>query len=724
MLCCLNPDCPNPYNPDGIRYCQSCSATLRPLLRGHYRLTGVLSDEGGFGRTYLAEDLDKLNELGVVKQLAPKVHGTWALNKAIELFKQEAKRLQELGKHQRIPTLLAYFEEDNYLYLVQEFIDGLNLFKELQQRSKYNETEVKELLLDLVPVLKFIHERGVVHRDLKPQNIIRRQFDNKLVLIDFGASKQLTATVQTKPGTTIGSFGYSPIEQIQGGEVCPASDFFSLGATCFHLLSGIPPFHLWTQQGYGWVNTWRQHVDISLSDDFVLVLERLLKKDIEERYQSADEIIRDLTASFSAPPTQIPKQTPIHYSNISTSSTPTSKTPASNTPNSQISSSPLRVNLFSILRRQKNNQFLSSKTSTTSSHGNPSRGDLKLILKWLTGAAIVLFGLVGSQIYGYVRYGFLVSNPIFLISSFPSSSYLQRTLSGHTNSVASIAYNPDGQILASGSYDNTIKLWNLIKNKEIRTFKGHSAWVADVAITPNNKSLVSGSYDNTIKLWNLVNGKQIRTFKGHSDSVDTLLVTKDGKTIISGSFDRTIKLWNLNNGEEIRTLSGHSLKVSSIAISPDNKILVSGSDDRSIKIWNLVTGELIRTLKAHEDKVSSVVISPDGKTFASGSYDRTIKLWDLETGEKIRTFQGHSKWVSCLAISPQGNILASGSGDRTIKLWSLVTGEEIETLKGHSGHITSLNFSPTIGRENIPYQQTLSSGAMGDNTIKVWQMSQ
>ncbi len=297
MLCCLNPDCQNPLNSDVNKYCQSCNASLSPLLRGHYRVTGVLSDEGGFGKTYLAEDIDKLNERCVVKQLAPKAPGTWALNKAIELFKQEAQRLQELGKHPQIPTLLAYFEQDNYLYLVQEFIDGQNLLKELQVRGRFNETEIQEVLLDLLRILKFIHDRGVIHRDIKPQNIVRRQSDGKLVLIDFGASKQLTATVQTKPGTAIGSFGYSPIEQIQGGETCPASDFFSLGATCFHLLTDVPPFQLWTQQGYAWVNHWRHYLRKPISRQYTYIFDKLLKKDIPDRYQSAQEVITDLTST-------------------------------------------------------------------------------------------------------------------------------------------------------------------------------------------------------------------------------------------------------------------------------------------------------------------------------------------------------------------------------------------------------------------------------------------
>jgi formylglycine-generating enzyme required for sulfatase activity/tRNA A-37 threonylcarbamoyl transferase component Bud32 len=254
----------------------------------------VLSNEGGFGRTYLAEDSQKLNEPCVIKQLAPKQSGTYALKKATELFIEEAKRLQDLGEHPQIPTLFAYFEDNGFLYLVQQFIKGENLLDELAQKGKYHEIQIRELLLDLLPSLKFIHERQVIHRDIKPQNIMRRASDGKLVLIDFGASKQLTITVHTQIGTQIGSYGYSPLEQIQGGEAYPASDLFALGATCFHLLTGVNPFNLWTINGFSWVNNWRENSPVSVSQDLGKVLDKLLKIEIQERYQSADQVIKDI----------------------------------------------------------------------------------------------------------------------------------------------------------------------------------------------------------------------------------------------------------------------------------------------------------------------------------------------------------------------------------------------------------------------------------------------
>ncbi|WP_445637390.1 hypothetical protein NSTC745_02495 [Nostoc sp. DSM 114161] len=294
MTCCLNPACHNPLSlGDRTMFCSNCGTRL-VVLRNRYRPIKSLGG-GGFGKTYLAEDIDKLQELCVIKQFAPQVHGTAALNKATELFEQEAKRLQQLGKHPQIPTLLAYFNEDNCLYLVQEFIEGQNLLLELQQQGTFNEQKARELLLDLLDILQTVHQQKVIHRDIKPENIIRRS-DGKLVLIDFGASKQLTATAMTQIGTSIGSFGYASLEQMQDGEAYPASDLYSVGATCFHLLSGIHPRQLWQRQGYGWIASWRQHLQQPVSQELGQILDKLLHEEYQQRYQSAAEVLEALNS--------------------------------------------------------------------------------------------------------------------------------------------------------------------------------------------------------------------------------------------------------------------------------------------------------------------------------------------------------------------------------------------------------------------------------------------
>jgi len=292
MICCINPNCPNPQNPDGQTYCISCGVKLVPILRNRFRTLKFLG-KGGFGRTYLAEDIDRLHQRCVVKQLAPNVQGTWAINKAVELFQLETRQLQQLGQHPQIPSLDAYFEEDNYLYLVQQFVDGDNLLTLFQNQGIWQESQVKQLLLELLPVLKFIHEQKIIHRDINPENIMRRRSDGLLVLIDFGVSKQLSGTVMSRLGTKIGTHGYAPLEQMQGGEAYPASDLFSLGATAFHLLTGIHPSDLWTEHGYSWTGNWQQHLKSPIDQRLELILSKLLAKDIQQRYQSAEEVLTD-----------------------------------------------------------------------------------------------------------------------------------------------------------------------------------------------------------------------------------------------------------------------------------------------------------------------------------------------------------------------------------------------------------------------------------------------
>ena len=297
------------------------------------------------------------------------------------------------------------------------------------------------------------------------------------------------------------------------------------------------------------------------------------------------------------------------------------------------------------------------------------------------------------------------------VSSMPFSSY----------GVSSVAFSPNGKLLASGNLDRTVKLWDVERGSELRTFMGHSAGISSVALNPNGKLLASGNRDNTIKLWELSSGTELRTFKGHSRIVNSVAFSPDGKLLVSGSLDNTIKLWDVGNGTELRTFTGHSAApvfllggVTSVTFSPDGRLLVSGSADKTIKLWEVDKGSELRTLKGHSDAVGSVAFSPDGKLLASGSVDNTIKLWDVGSGSELRTLQGHSDGVLKVAFSPNGRLLASSSEDKTIKLWDVDSGSSLSTLRGHLNTVHYMAFSI-----NGTY---LISGS-GDTTIRVWEIS-
>ena len=632
MICCLNPDCQNPQNPDGIDFCQSC-ATQLVLLRNRYRPIQPLGG-GGFGRTYLAEDVDKLNEFCVIKQFAPQLQGSWAVQKATQLFEQEARRLQHLGEHSQIPTLLAYFKEDNYLYLMQQYIQGQTIDEELQQGA-YSEQKIRELLLDLLNILKFVHEQGVIHRDIKPKNIIRRRGDGKLVLIDFGIAKQLTATTLAKTGTTIGSFGYVPIEQMQDGQAYRASDLFSLGATCFHLLTQIHPWELWKRQGYGWVSSWQQHLRQPVSQELECILNQLLQENQEQRYQSAEAVLKDLIA-LNHPQTPLSCTIALPYQPLP---------------------QPSLASTVAVPYQ------LSPPPPVALAKQNPKSKNTLLV-----GVAIMLLG-----IGGYGSWHVLNQNVAKTHLSAKTDVYeklaLANTLTGHTQQVDSVAISSNGQTLVSGSGDNTIKIWNLKTGKLKSTLAGHTQPVDSVAISPDGQTLASGSYDHTIKIWNLKTGKLKSTLTGHTQTVNSVAISPDRQTLVSGSYDHTIKIWNLTTGELKTTLTGHTQPVNSVAISSDGQTLVSGSGDNTIKIWNLATGGLKTTLTGHTYPVLSVAISRDGKTLVSGSGDNSIKIWNLKTGELKTTLTEHTNSVLSVAISPDGKTLVSGSGDNTINIW-------------------------------------------------------
>ncbi len=280
----------------------------------------------------------------------------------------------------------------------------------------------------------------------------------------------------------------------------------------------------------------------------------------------------------------------------------------------------------------------------------------------------------------------------------------------HSDAVGSVAFSPDGLMLASGSKDKTIQIWDLATGKSIRTFPGDSSTIWSVAFDSNGTKLATGTGFWRVMLWDLKTGQVIRSLD-HTASVWSVALSPDGQLVASGSGDKTTKISDAATGSVIQNLPDHTDFVYSVAFTPDGKSLVSASKDKTITIVDVATGRLLKTLQGHGEPVRSIAISPDGKTIVSGSYDESIKIWNLETGDLIRSIKGHSDDIVSVAISPDGKFIASGSKDKTIKIWDFATGELLNTLTGHSDEVYAVTFSPD--------GKTIASGSK-DNTIKLW----
>ena len=300
---------------------------------------------------------------------------------------------------------------------------------------------------------------------------------------------------------------------------------------------------------------------------------------------------------------------------------------------------------------------------------------------------------------------------IVLIAPADTRAQLLAALHGHSKTVTSVSYSPDGQFIATGSWDHSIRIWSAVTHQPVATLNGHTGAVTSVAYRPDGDRIISGGRDHAIRVWDARTYQPVATLSGHTGSVTTVAYSRDGSAIISGSEDHTVMVWDAATHQLTEALTGHAGVVYSVSYSPNGKSIISGGWDGAINIWSSQTYQLKKTLSGQLSVVYAVAFSPDGEYILGGRGDGTVNIWNARTYQLIQTLKGHSGTVTSVSSHPDGLFIIGGHGDGSINIWNARTFQLSRTLNGHAGIVTSVCFSPD-GEEVV-------SGS-GDYLVNIW----
>jgi WD40 repeat protein len=743
------------------------------VLQGRYRIVSLLG-QGGMGAVYRAWDT-RLNIPVALKEMTPQPGlDTGTLSALRRQFEQEAQVLARLN-HAHLVGVSDFFEEGGNAYLVMDFVQGESLAERIEREGALSEAEVLAWADQLLDALDYCHGQGVIHRDIKPQNVIVRP-DGRAMLVDFGLVKLWNVT-DPRTRTVMRGMGtpeYAPPEQYgtQPGHTDPRSDLYGLAATLYHALTGQAPLAA-TDRMAALAPFWSvRDLNPCVSSQMEAVVSKAMELPVPGRFGSAGEMqaaLRDEVRALGrearasaggAPAVVSPRPQPAPRRQ------PTKALPGAGAATQARRRAPawmwalggavvvaLCVGLLALwgagqvpgvalaqptatVAVTTTVQPVGAATRTPRATSTAAPAPTPTPEPVLAGTPVpqplaVISPENADQVVQLARWGRGTANGVAfspdgrllaVASSLGVYLYDAETLEEvrfiETHAyVRGVAFSPDGATLASGSGD--VRLWRVADGRLLRTLEARGG-VVSVAFSPDGATLASGSFDSPVQLWRVADGRLLRTLEGHTGPVWSLAFSPDGATLASTggssewSEDNTVRLWRVADGSLLRTLEGHTGGVNSVAFSPDGATLASGSDDTTVRLWRVADGSLLRALEGHTGRVTSVAFSPDGATLASGSWDNTLRLWRVSDGAPLRALEGHKSGVKSVAFSPDGATLASASWDTTLRLWRVSDGALLRTLEGHTESVNSVAFSPDGA--------TLASGA-GDGAVRLWRVS-
>jgi WD40 repeat protein/tRNA A-37 threonylcarbamoyl transferase component Bud32 len=692
MLYCINPDnCQNRKNPDNLQYCQDCGTTL--LINNRYRLVQPLRE------LHLQSCIDvfEVDDQGTAKVL--KVLKTDD-HKYTELFEQEARLLTNL-RHPGIPKaepdgdFFFPLSQDRKLHcLVMEKIEGENLEQWLQKNQRISQDYLALLWLrQLVEILDYVHHKGFFHRDIKPSNIMLKP-NGQLVLIDFGTVRKITQTViEGRKITAVYSYGYTSQEQAEG-RANRQSDFFALGRTFVHLLTGKHPEDLPKISGTDQA-IWRDNAP-QVSPSLVDFIDELMAPSVQNRPDDTQTILQRIDD--------------LNKSTLPPLGGGTSTLPP-----------------------------LGGGTSTVLAPSPPSR------LRWW-GVGLTIGGILGVWI-AITKIGNLlptiepckspVAEDVSAIDFSPKGKYIatasldktvrvlevtdfkklvicQQHTEQHTEGVVAVKFSPDGKYLATASLDSTAGLGEMKADGSISNFNllHHSSPVVAIDFNPNGKFLATASTDGIVQVWDTKNHKPVALLKDNT-YIRAVSFSQDGRYLATVSLDNKVKVWDWNNHSfDQKYMSLPQKNVVAVAFSPkDGKYLATASADGSVQVWDTTSYKEIAHLK-DKTYVMAIKFSPDGRYLATVSLDNKVKVWEWEVnrnGQKALSLPQDN--VVAVAFSPKdGKYLAMASDDGTAQVWETANGGHVKTVP-HGNSFVDIAFSP----RDDEYLVTASA----DGTIKL-----